>query len=220
MACRTLAGCASRWGVTAQISRVPMVHCGNSRTRRPDASASCTSRLPISATPRPASHICWMDNWLLLTMRGSTRRLRAAPSGPLRSSSRPPPSRAKPSQPWASRASGVSGLPCRSRYSGEAHSHHSSAPSLRAAQVESARRPKRTARSTRALMRSMGASSTSNRSRNEGYCASIAPRAGETCRAKPTVADMRSSPLGASRAAASSARACSAAAHMAAHWAW
>ena len=36
----------------------------------------------------------------------------------------------------------------------------------------------------------------------------------------PTVADMRSSPLGASRAAASSARACSAAAHIAAQPAW
>ena len=94
------------------------------------------------------------------------------------------------------------------------------APNRRAAQLESARRPKRTARSTRALMRSMGASSTSSRRRSAGYCASKVPSAGAMCRAKPTVADRRNSPLGASRAAASSARACSAAAHMAAHWAW
>ena len=153
-------------------------------------------------------------------MCSCTRRLRVEPSGPRNSRGRPLPSRAKPSQRWASSASGVSGTPCSATQAGEAHSHHSSVPSRRAAQVESARRPKRTARSMRALIRSIGASSTSNRRRSDGCRASSSPSAGATCRAKPTGADRRSSPLGASREAANSARAWSAAAHRAAHCAW
>ena len=202
MACRTFGGLRILLGVTAQISRVPAYPL----RQQPHQAARCRV-LHIQATPSarhpvpPRTSAGWTTG-CCSQCAAPPAGCGPRPRGLLRISSRPAPFACKAQPAMGQQGILAFGAAMPSRYSGEAHSHHSSAPSLRAAQVESARRPKRTA-GPPGVDEINGASSTSNRSRNEGYCASIAPRAGETCRAKPTVADTRSSPLGASRAAAS-----------------
>ena len=136
--------------------------------RRPDASASCTSGCP-SAPPGPASRICWMDNWFVahnarLHPQAADRAL-----GPLRSSRPALRVQSPASHGPAGHLRFGAAMPVR--YSGEAHS---TIPAPQPACRGSNRRAAKAPPVTRALMRSMGASSTSNHQPLRNYCASIA----------------------------------------------